>query len=97
LRTKDDTLSELQAQHDKVMDGAPSTVETMASRCGVKDRHYVFFFEKLQEAVRRFKDPEKELTPEETKMGMKATLAKIRSQMPAKNGIFSPVLTVEGK
>jgi hypothetical protein len=79
------------------MDGAPSSAETLASCSGVKDRHYQHFFETLQDTVRRFKNSDRELTAEEEKAGMKATLLKIRAQMPANDGIFSPVLTLEGK
>jgi hypothetical protein len=97
LRSKTDTLTELQAQLKKTLDGAPSSATTMASSSGVKDKFHQFFFDQLQETVCWFGDPEKEITPHEKNAGMKVTLAHIQSQMPAANNIFNPALSLDGK
>jgi hypothetical protein len=93
LRTKEDTLSELESQLEKVLDAAPSTALTMASSSGVKDKFFLHFFEQLQEMCRKLKGDD---DASHSKEEIVKVLQGLRSKMPSEKSIFNPALSISG-
>ncbi|KAI0054859.1 hypothetical protein BV25DRAFT_1766987, partial [Artomyces pyxidatus] len=94
-RSKEETRAELHKQLARVLGGAPSAVEGMATATGCKDKYSQHWFEQLKMACSEIKD---ELRTRPTKEGMtaneeiKAHLSALRATMP--KNLFNPVLDI---
>ncbi|KAJ7308592.1 hypothetical protein DFH08DRAFT_944451 [Mycena albidolilacea] len=59
-RSKNQTIANLTAQLKRAIDGAPSTVDDMATESGSKDKYFQHFLDKLQAAASKLRDEQKE-------------------------------------
>jgi hypothetical protein len=99
LRSKGDTLSELRAQLNKVLEGAPTSAGTMARASGVKDRYALHFFDQLQEICQKVKhnDSDDSVSSATAKQSLQQLLAQARQHMPAGDAIINPAFSIDGK
>lgn len=99
LRSKDETLEDLKMQEARVLDGAPSAADGLATATGSKDKYFMSFVAKLQEAASTWRTVHAGQSAEEgqTKAAeLKSMLKKLREDtMP--ESLFNPVLAIDGE
>ncbi|KII95863.1 hypothetical protein PLICRDRAFT_98567, partial [Plicaturopsis crispa FD-325 SS-3] len=94
LRSKSETVSDLNDQLKRALNGAPSGIDAMATETGSKDKYFHHFVEKFQDVASKVK----EKLVGQTTTGMskadlvKDTLEKFRDQLP--DNVFNPVLKI---
>lgn len=96
-RVKDRTLADLAAQHERVMGGAPSAVDAMATKSGTKDKYYQHFVDQIQGKLNKWRDENKNIPAREgmTKKDMeREMLETLRRTLP--DNLFNPVLRIPG-
>ncbi|KAJ7233703.1 hypothetical protein C8J57DRAFT_1576265 [Mycena rebaudengoi] len=58
-RSKEQTITDLTAQLERVLSGAPSAVDTMATEMGSKDKYFEHFIQNFQTAANKLKEEQK--------------------------------------
>ncbi|KAJ6538247.1 hypothetical protein B0H10DRAFT_1971665 [Mycena sp. CBHHK59/15] len=97
-RTKEDTIADLSAQLRRVLEGAPSAVDDMATESGSKDKYFQHFVDKFQTAASKLREEQKDRGSGLPDTGVSkaeeviAMLHKLRAEMP--DNIFNPVLSI---
>ncbi|KAJ6477086.1 hypothetical protein C8R47DRAFT_985022, partial [Mycena vitilis] len=94
-RSKDDTLTKLQAQLDHHLRGAPTTAATHATDSGVKDKYFQHFADKLADACADIKEKQRTDPSIHGRAHLVKVLAELRAQMPPDDTIFSPALRLD--
>ncbi|KII94845.1 hypothetical protein PLICRDRAFT_693166 [Plicaturopsis crispa FD-325 SS-3] len=95
LRSKGETVADLDAQLKRVLDGAPSAVDGMATDTGSKDKYFGHFVSQFQAAANKYKDQHKNIAPAggmSKAEEVRNVLRKVRDTMPA--NIYNPVLRI---
>ncbi|KAJ6460727.1 hypothetical protein DFH09DRAFT_1496906, partial [Mycena vulgaris] len=99
-RTTEETITDLTAQLNRAIDGAPSAVDDMATESGSKDKYFQHFLDKLQAAASKLREEHKERGPGPSDDGVskveeiKNMLHQLRAEMP--DNIFNPILSILG-
>ncbi|KAL1684623.1 hypothetical protein GGG16DRAFT_67955 [Schizophyllum commune] len=91
MRTKEDTVRELERQLDAVLDGAPTRATNHQTDTGVKDRYFAHFEEVLAEECSRIKERQQ---AGDNMVDLKSALRRLRDSMP--KDIFNPALRLDG-
>jgi hypothetical protein len=89
----------LTAQLERVLSGAPSAVDTMATETGSKDKYFEHFIQNFQTAANKLKEEQKSRSGPAhsglSKAGeVEAMLRQLRTEMP--DNLFNPVLSIRG-
>ncbi|EIN08604.1 hypothetical protein PUNSTDRAFT_28808, partial [Punctularia strigosozonata HHB-11173 SS5] len=95
-RSKAETIRNLEAQLKRVLDGAPSAVNHLATETGTKDKYLQYFIDQLAEKCRKIKDELKNSARSEGSSmdsEVAAALQAIRNSFP--DNIFNPALMVD--
>ncbi|KAI0629204.1 hypothetical protein C8Q77DRAFT_1161385 [Trametes polyzona] len=58
-RSKEETIGDLEEQEKRVLEGAPSAVDTLATETGSKDKYFQHFVDILQVKLTQWRDDEK--------------------------------------
>lgn len=86
------------AQLTRVLDGAPSAVDGMATETGSKDKYFQYFVAKLQTASAKLKEQQKSRPSGCRGMSkadeVKTMLQELRAELPG--DLFNPVLSISG-
>ncbi|TBU25646.1 hypothetical protein BD311DRAFT_852410, partial [Dichomitus squalens] len=89
-RTKEETIRDLEAQEAKAFEGAPSSVDGLATSTGTKDKYFQHFVDSLQTKLNQWREEHK--GGGERAERMQTFLQDLRAKMPA--NIFNPVLQI---
>ncbi|KAF7971893.1 hypothetical protein HWV62_19513 [Athelia sp. TMB] len=92
LRSKAETVRDLQEQLERVLGGAPSAVDGMATETGSKDKYFQHFISTFAAVTAALKEKQKggtESTSDKAEE-LRRELRKLREQMP--DNLFNPVL-----
>ncbi|EIN04249.1 hypothetical protein PUNSTDRAFT_76480, partial [Punctularia strigosozonata HHB-11173 SS5] len=95
-RSKAETIRNLEAQLKRVLEGAPSAVNHMATETGTKDKYLQHFIDQLSEKCRKIKDDLKNSSRGErmsTDTEIASALQAMRHSLPA--NLFNPALMVD--
>lgn len=90
-------MRDLTAQLNRVLSGAPSAVEEMATQTGSKDKYFGYYVAKLQDAVNAVRERHKHTPPTagiSRSADIRQTLADVRKTMP--DVLFNPTLRIPG-
>ncbi|KZT19673.1 hypothetical protein NEOLEDRAFT_1158985 [Neolentinus lepideus HHB14362 ss-1] len=93
-RTKSDTVANLDAQLQRVLDGAPSAVDSMATDTGTKDKHFQYFVDKLGAECAKVKEQQKTagLPPGQKTRELRQKMREYREQLPKE--LYNPCLQI---
>ena len=94
MRSKDNTIEALEAQLDKLLSGAPSTLAAMSTETGVKDKYFQHFVDELSDACAKLKDLQQSNPSLKGCDYLTAKLKELRDTMPM--DLFSPTLRLDG-
>lgn len=100
-RSKAQTLTDLRAQAERVFSGAPSTVDTMATDMGTKDKYFQHFVDDLQEKLNKWHNSHKTVTENSATQSstscarqQQELLQKLHEDLP--KSLFNLVLDIPG-
>ncbi|KAI0696469.1 hypothetical protein C8T65DRAFT_756256 [Cerioporus squamosus] len=94
-RSKEQTLRDLDEQHQRVMGGAPSAIDAMGTATGTKDKYYQHFVDLIQAKVNKWREDHKNVPAREgsSKKAMeREMLEELRRTLP--DNLFNPVLQI---
>ncbi|TFY75510.1 hypothetical protein EWM64_g8502 [Hericium alpestre] len=92
-RTRDDTLKALKEQIDTMMMGAPSCIDTLATKTGIKDKHLLPLFEELAATCAKVCEHNKSLGRKNTNEGLLDVLREIMGGWEMED-IINPIFCV---
>lgn len=97
LRTAVQTHKDLEEQLTRALDGAPSSVNDMATTTGSKDKYFLHFIEKIQSTAKLVHEElkNKDHVPGTAKAAVKDALQVLCASLP--NDIFNPTLRIPGE
>ena len=94
---KEKTKQDLDGQLLRVLGGAPSGVDSMATESGSKDKHFQYFVDKMQAACSKLREERRTgrtVSARSEVEDVKQLLREMCAEMP--EDLFNPVLYIAG-